>query len=152
VPKFLKSVLINAPVERVFRFHEQEDALQLLSPKFPPVRVLSRTGGIAEGARVQLRVGPFLWVALHTAYEKNRCFRDEQTEGPFAKWVHTHEFEAAGGGTKLTDRILYELPGGALVNRLFAWTIRAGLRSQFAHRHRVTKRVCESTPTAVKHE
>ena len=32
VPKFVKSVLIDAPVARVFGFHEREDALQLLTP------------------------------------------------------------------------------------------------------------------------
>ena len=131
----------------MFRFHEQENALALLTPAFPPVRVLSRTGGIAIGARVELRVGPFLWVALHTGYERDRWFEDRQIQGPFAQWIHRHEFEAVGVGTRLTDRITYELPGGSLVNRLFAWTVRVGLGSQFAHRHRVTKEVCE-TPGA----
>ena len=143
MPAFVQSVLIDSPVERVFRFHEQEDALALLSPAFPPVRIVSRTGGIQVGARVELRIGPLRWVALHTAYEQNRCFEDEQLEGPFAKWIHRHEFESVAGGTRLTDRITYELPGGSLVNILFAWTVCLGLRSQFAHRHRVTKKICE---------
>lgn len=109
---FVKSVLIAAPVEAVFRFHERDDALSLLAPAFPPLRMISRTGGIKTGARVELRVGVFSWVALHTGYEKNRLFVDEQIRGPFAKWIHRHEFEAAGAGTRLTDRIAYQLPGG----------------------------------------
>jgi ligand-binding SRPBCC domain-containing protein len=149
VPEFVRSVLINAPVDRVFRFHEQDNALALLSPGFPPVRIVSRTDGIAVGARVELRVGPFPWVALHTAYHRDRYFQDEQIEGPFARWVHTHEFQAVGAGTRLTDRIVYELPGGALVNRLLAWTVRLGLHSQFAHRHNVTKQVCEAPARSV---
>jgi len=92
---------------------------------------------------VELRVGLFRWVALHTAYEKDRLFVDEQIHGPFAKWVHRHEFEAAGAKTRLTDRIAYELPGGSLVNMLLSWTVSLGLRNMFAHRHRVTKEVCE---------
>ena len=139
----MKSVLIDRPVAEVFRFHEREDALSLLAPAFPPMRVIRRTGGIETGARVELRIGIFRWVALHTAYEKNRLFVDEQVSGPFAKWVHRHEFENAGAGTRLTDRIVYELPGGALVNVLFGWTVTLGLRSMFAHRHRVTKEFCE---------
>jgi ligand-binding SRPBCC domain-containing protein len=93
--------------------------------------------------RVELRVGLIRWVALHTAYEKDRLFVDEQIRGPFAKWVHRHEFEAAGGKTRLTDRIEYELPGGPLVNKLFGWTVIPGLRNMFASRHRVTREICE---------
>ena len=47
VASFIRSVLIEAPAATVFAFHEREDALALLTPGFPPVRVLSRSGGIA---------------------------------------------------------------------------------------------------------
>jgi len=92
---------------------------------------------------VELRVGVFRWVALHTEYAKDRLFVDEQIHGPFAKWVHRHEFEAAGAKTRLTDRIAYELPGGSIVKMLFGWTVSLGLRNMFAYRHRVTKEACE---------
>jgi len=145
MPRFMKSVVIDAPVETVFRFHEQEDALSLLTPKFPPVRIIGRTGGINVGATVTLRVLFFRWVARHTVYERNRLFVDEQIEGPFAKWIHRHEFEGFGTRTRLTDRIEYELPGGTLVNGLLGWAVVPGLASMFAHRHSVTKSVCEGT-------
>jgi ligand-binding SRPBCC domain-containing protein len=140
---FVRSVLIDASIEDVFRFHQREDALALLSPAFPPLRMISRTGGMEAGARVEFRVGIFRWVALHTAYEKDRLFVDEQIQGPFAKWIHRHEFEDIGGKTNLTDRIEYELPGGSLINALLGWTVTLGLRKMFVHRHRVTKEVCE---------
>jgi ligand-binding SRPBCC domain-containing protein len=88
-------------------------------------------------------VGPFRWVALHTAYEKDRLFVDEQVEGPFAKWIHRHEFAPEGSKTRLTDHVEYELPGGSLVNSALGWTVKPGLASMFAHRHRVTRRYCE---------
>jgi ligand-binding SRPBCC domain-containing protein len=143
VPAFVKSILIDAPIETVFSFHERDDALTLLSPPFPPTRLIRKTGGIEKGARVEFRVGPFKWVALHTAYEKDRLFVDEQIEGPFKKWVHRHEFEDIGVNTRLTDRIEYELPGGPLVNTLFSWAVNLGLRNMFAHRHRITREFCE---------
>ena len=143
MPTFVKSVIVDAPVGEVFRFHEREDALLLLTPAFPPVRMIRRMGGIEAGARVELRVWVFRWIALHTAYERDRLFVDEQIHGPFAKWVHRHEFEPAGSRTRLTDRIEYELPGGSIVNTLFGWTVTLGLRKLFVHRHRVTKEVCE---------
>ena len=140
---FTRSVLINAPVETVFGFHERPDALTLLSPPFPPVRVLHKDGGIEPGSRVELRVGSVHWVALHTAFERNRLFVDEQVEGPFAKWIHRHEFESVGEATRLTDNVEYLLPGGAAGNFAFAWMVRIGLARMFRDRHRTTKQLCE---------
>jgi len=139
----VKSILIQAPVEDVFGFHEREDALSLLTPAFPPVRVIRRTAGIQVGSRVELRVGVFPWVAQHTVYEKNRLFVDEQIQGPFARWVHRHEFEDVDGKTRLTDRVEYQLPGGSLINALLGWMVKPGLAKTFQHRHRVTRQMCE---------
>lgn len=143
LPTFFKSIFVNSPVENVFAFHEREDALRLLSPRFPPLRVIRKTGGIEPGSRVELTIGPFLWTALHTAYDKNRLFTDEQVQGPFAKWVHSHEFESVGRVTRLTDRVEYRLPGGEWMNRLFGWAVQLGLHHMFRQRHRMTKRYCE---------
>ena len=143
VATFCKSTVVKAPVETVFAFHERQDALRLLSPRFPPLRVMRKTGGIERGSRVELQIGPLPWTALHTVYEKNRLFVDEQIQGPFAEWVHRHEFESMGGATRLTDRVEYRLPGGVWVNRLFGWAVHLGLQVMFRHRHRVTRQYCE---------
>ena len=140
---FTKSIVIDAPVETVFGFHERPDALLLLTPPFPPVRFVSKTGGLEPGSRVELRVGFLPWVALHTAYQRNRLFVDEQIKGPFAKWVHRHEFESLGEKTLLTDRVEYVLPGGSFVNAALGWTVNIGLNQMFRHRHKVTKQLCE---------
>ena len=144
MPTFLSSVVVQAPVETVFSFHEREDALRLLSPAFPPVRVIQKTGGLQPGSRVELKIGPIRWSALHTAYQKNRFFEDQQVRGPFAQWIHRHEFEAAGNATRLTDRIEFKLPGGVWINRLLGWTVQLGLRQMFHERHQRTKRYCEA--------
>lgn len=144
MPSFTKSVEIDAPVWTVFGFHERDDALPLLTPAFPPVRLISKTPGIAAGTRVVLRVGPVRWVALHTAYEKNRLFIDTQVEGPFAHWVHRHEFEDLGERTRLTDTVEFRLPGGRFLNALLGWAAQLGLKRMFTHRHAVTKRICEA--------
>jgi ligand-binding SRPBCC domain-containing protein len=67
--------------------------------------------------------------------------------GPFAEWIHRHEFEALGQSTRLTDRIQYRLPGGTWTNRLFAWVVKLGLNQIFRYRHQATKRyVQRQTP------
>lgn len=144
MPVFTSSVLIHASVSEVFAFHEREDALALLSPAFPPVRMVSKRGrGIDKGVQVELRVGFLPWLALHTVCEKNKLFVDEQLQGPFARWTHRHEFEEVAGGTRLTDRVEYQLPGGGAVNMLLGWAVKPGLMQMFRHRHRVTKEICE---------
>lgn len=144
MPTFVRSLIVRAPVANVFAFHEREDALPRLSPPFPPVRVVKRDGGIRPGARVELRIGPVRWLALHTAYEPNRLFVDEQVQGPFASWVHRHEFEAVDATTtRLTDRVTFTLPGGPIVNAVLGRVIALSLVPMFRFRHRATRAACE---------
>lgn len=145
MPTFLRSVIVDAPLETVFGFHEKDDALRLLSPAFPPVRIIRKTGGIRVGARVELRIGPISWVALHTAYEQNRFFEDTQISGPFAKWIHRHEFVAVGERTQMTDRVEYQLAGGVWMNLLLGWALHPGLIQMFRYRHKMTRRFCEKS-------
>ncbi len=144
MPTFVRSLIVHAPIEAVFAFHERDDALPRLSPPFPPVRVVSREGGIRPGARVDLRIGPVRWLALHTVYEPNRLFVDEQIEGPFASWVHRHEFERVDATTtRLTDHVTFTLPGGPIVNALLGRLVALSLVPMFRFRHAATKAACE---------
>jgi ligand-binding SRPBCC domain-containing protein len=146
MPEFVRSVLVRAPIDAVFAFHEREDALPLLTPAFPPVRVVSRSGPLAAGLRVVLRLfGVVTWVAEHPVVERPTLFIDIQVAGPFRRWVHRHEFEAVDAGTtRLTDRVSYDLPGGPLLNWAAPLLVTPGLVQMFRHRHRVTRHHCES--------
>lgn len=148
MPTFVRQVFVHAPIAQVFGFHEREDALPRLSPPFPRVRVVSRQGGIRAGARAELRVGPIRWLALHTVYEPNRLFVDEQIEGPFASWVHRHQFEAVDAQTtRLTDHVTFTLPGGPIMNALFGRLVALSLVPMFRFRHAATKAACEAAST-----
>ena len=143
VPTFSELPAPGSEVALHIHTHVREDALALLSPPFPKVRVIARSGGIQAGARVELRIAGFTWVAVHTVYLRNALFVDQQVQGPFATWIHRHEFEDAGGKTRLTDRLEFQLHGGPAVNGLFGWMVKTGLRHLFHHRHRVTRAFCE---------
>jgi len=146
MPRFQFSSKIDASVESVFGFHERPDALELLTPPWQRIEVMRRTGGLEAGAEVEFRllIGPLRlrWIARHTAYEKNRRFVDEQIEGPFRRWVHSHAFVTEDGGARLTDRIEFSLPGGWMADLLFGWLVRAQLRRLFDYRHRITRQSC----------
>jgi ligand-binding SRPBCC domain-containing protein len=109
------------------------------------MRVIRKTGGIEAGSRVELQIGPFHWVALHTAFARNRFFEDRQVSGPFAEWIHRHEFEPVGHDTRLTDRIEFRLRGGVWINRLFGGAVALSLQPMFRHRHWVTRSYCEKS-------
>ncbi|MBC5797844.1 MAG: SRPBCC family protein [Sphaerospermopsis sp.] len=145
---FTHSSIINAPVEVVWKFHERQDILQLLTPPWQPVQVLRREGGLDEGAITEFKlfIGllPLTWLARHTDFEQYRLFTDVQISGPFESWVHRHEFTAEDGKTKLTDNISYSMPGGDGVEFVSGWLIQLQLEAMFRYRHFITKRECES--------
>ena len=142
--QFVRRSRIAAPVERVFQWHELPGAFEKLVPPGEPVRLLVHTGGIRDGARVELAIGPpFLhlrWIAEHSGYIENRQFRDIQVRGPFARWEHTHIFEADGpDACYLEDRIEYALPLGFLGRWLLEGFVERKLQRLFEYRHRVTR-------------
>ena len=143
MPRFEYSSWLDAPVDAVFGFHEQPDALELLTPRWPPVKVLRRPASLAVGTVVELRIGiwPLAvnWVAVHRAYEANHLFVDEQRSGPFARWVHSHYFTSERGGTTLQDSVEYALFGGAFAEKLVGWLVRRQLSAMFKYRHQVTR-------------
>lgn len=149
MPKFTLTLFIDASVETVFGFHEAPDAFERLTPDWAGVRILKKIPNIRAGARGVFSVpvlGPIRveWHAVHTEFEKNRLFVDEQEKGPFAYWRHEHRFRSVGTGTELEDAIEFRLPGGPLVNWVGAPFAKWQLARLFAYRHKVTKEACES--------
>jgi ligand-binding SRPBCC domain-containing protein len=70
-----------------------------------------------------------------TVWEPQSRFVDEQREGPFRKWIHTHRFEALpDGGTRVTDTIDYETPGGMLGFIVTVKAVERDLRWIFEYR------------------
>jgi hypothetical protein len=123
---------------QAYAWHTRPGALERLVPPWESVRVLERRGSFEEGTVVlDLPIGPTRqrWVARHRDAIPERQFVDEQIEGPFTRWVHTHLFEpVAAGCTRYTDRIDYTLPFGAL-GELGGGLVADMLRRTFQYRH-----------------
>jgi len=142
--QFVRRTRIAAPVEQVFEWHEAPGALARLTPPDERVRMVRESGGIRDGGRVELAIGCWLfsirWISEHSAYIRNRQFRDIQVRGPFAKWEHTHLFEADGTrACYLEDRIEYALPFGFVGRWLAGRIIERRLDRLFQHRHQITR-------------
>jgi len=138
---FSKRSRIGASAEAVYRWHAEPGALERLTPPGERMRIVSRTGGIEDGARVTFRVGPLglVWVAEHRDTIPGRQFRDVQIRGPFRHWEHVHRFLADGpDACFLLDEITYEFPLGWLGRLIAGKYVRRKLERLFEWRHRVT--------------
>jgi uncharacterized protein len=145
---YVKTLDLPASADDVFAWHESPGAFERLTPPREPVRVLSHVGGIRDGARVSLRVGPWpfsvRWDLEHRDYQPGRSFTDVQVRGPFRSWTHVHRMIPLDTRScRLEDAIEYEMPLGIVgwvAGRLF---MQRKLERLFAYRHEVTKRAFE---------
>ena len=130
----------------LFDWHEYPGAFERLTPGWQRTRVISRTGGITDGSRVEVEV-PVLGGLLHQRllvehrnYVPGSSFTDVQLKGPFARWEHTHTMEPAPDGTSvLVDTIDYELPFGMLGDIGGGWFVERMLGQLFDFRHARTR-------------
>jgi ligand-binding SRPBCC domain-containing protein len=139
---FVRRSRIPAAAADVFQWHDRPDVFEQLTPPWERVRVVERTGGIADGRMIlEMRVGLLhrRWIAQHVDFQPGRQFRDVQVAGPFARWEHTHTVEPDGpAACYLEDRIEYALPLGWLGKLAAGRFVKRKLNRLFAFRHRVT--------------
>lgn len=146
---FVKESRIRASPERVFGFHEQQNALELLLPPWESARVIqsAKISEVGTRAIVETRIfGPITmrWIAEHTIYDPPRVFEDIQIKGPFRSWRHRHLILPHAEGAILKDEIEYEPSLGFLGRALAPLLIENRLRKLFEYRHQVTREWCEN--------
>ncbi len=122
-----------------FSWHEREGAFERLTPPWHGVRVIERSGGIRDGARVTLELGfpAGRWRLEHHGYVAGREFHDRQLSGPFARYSHAHRFLPDGERCVLEDHLDWRLPAEPFSAPADAF-VRQEFSRLFAWRHRVT--------------
>jgi len=141
-------IVISAPIERVFHFHDDTRNLLRITP--PSIKVSIETmGKPGLGYEVVLKVRQFgiftmRWKVRITEYVPPALMSDEQVSGPFAYWKQTRRLREVDGGTELTDIVEYRPPFGVLGRIANALVIRQQVLEMFAYRQATTKRLLES--------
>jgi uncharacterized protein len=135
-----RSTRIPFAAETVYAWHARPGALERLTPPWEQIEVLERSGGIEDGSRAVLRVRvppvSVRWTAVHRDNVPGHQFVDEQVEGPFAHWIHTHRFTPDGpAASVLTDRIEYAPPYGILGAAAGLWLVRRRIERLLTYRH-----------------
>jgi ligand-binding SRPBCC domain-containing protein len=139
MPRFEMVERLSASVSQVFDFFSRPANLLKISPPELHFQLLSAPEQLQLGARVTLqgrRWGISQRVVNEvTLWQPELLFVDEQREGPFKKWSHSHRFEVLPeGGTSLIDHIEYETPGGLLGFVITAAAVERDLKWIFEYR------------------
>ncbi len=141
MPTKTYSVVLPVPPSEAFRWHERPGAFERLAPPWEDVRVVSRSGGIQDGAEVRLKVqkGPVSldWHLRHSDYVPGKQFVDEQISGPFDSYRHVHRFLPGeeAGTTLLEDELTWEVPLGAAGELVGGGRVQKDLDRTFRFRH-----------------
>ncbi|ADB16306.1 domain of unknown function DUF1731 [Pirellula staleyi DSM 6068] len=142
--KFVRQLSLPVSAAEAFAWHERAGALERLLPPWEKARLVSRKGGIENGAEALLEtsIGPvkLKWLARHHDYIAGKQFCDTQVTGPFASWEHQHLFNGSSENScTLEDRIEYSLPGQPMSSLFGAGFVAKKLDRMFAFRHRQTR-------------
>ena len=140
--------LIGRPRHEVFAFFSDASNLEQITPGFLKFRITTpKPIEVREGALIDYRLSlfgvPFTWRTRIEKYEPEERFVDTQLRGPYRVWNHLHEFEEVPGGTKMTDRVEYEVPLGPLGSIARVLFVRRMLEAIFDHRAKTIARLFE---------
>ncbi|MBY0231784.1 MAG: SRPBCC family protein [Gemmataceae bacterium] len=127
------------PVEEVFAFFSDAGNLDVLTPPWLRFRILTplpveMTRGTLLEYRISWRWLPLRWKTEIAAWEPPVRFVDRMLSGPYRQWVHEHGFEAKDGGTLMTDRVDYAVPGWLLEPVVNGWIVGPDVRRIFGYR------------------
>lgn len=137
-------IRLPRPRPEVFAFFGDAGNLQAITPPWLHFRILTpmplamHPGALLEYS-IRVHGIPVRWRTEITAWEPPLRFVDEQRRGPYRLWVHEHTFEEieheGAPMTEVTDRVRYQVPGGApvdsILNRL---VVARDLRAIFTFR------------------
>lgn len=143
-----RSQRIERPLHEVFAFFADAANLQAITPAFLGFKILTpQPIAMRAGARIDYEISllgiPMLWHTLISTWEPNQCFVDEQITGPYAKWHHTHTFQADGNATVVGDVVEYGMPLGVLGRVARALFVARTLDKIFDYRAQATDRALE---------
>ncbi len=133
---------VPRPLNEVFEFFASEQNLETITPPWLSFRVLGKsTPSIEKGTLIDYQIKlsgiPMKWRTEIVEWEPGVRFVDVQLRGPYKKWHHTHCFTAEHNGTRIDDRVIYQLPLGLVGDLAAGWKVRRQVQEIFAYRTQI---------------
>jgi ligand-binding SRPBCC domain-containing protein len=149
---------LSGPPEAVFAFFADARNLEAITPPLLRFRMLTSDpvlmrAGTRLRYRLRVRGIAVRWLTEIREWDPPHRFVDEQLEGPYALWEHTHRFEPDGaGGTIMVDEVRYALPLGVVGELAHRLLVRRDLERIFDYRARMVpallgERPCGAAPS-----
>jgi ligand-binding SRPBCC domain-containing protein len=126
----------------VYAFFEKAENLEQLTPNnlqfkiLTPIPIKMNIGRLIDYT-IKIFGINFHWRTMITDYKKNEKFVDEQLQGPYSFWHHTHTFVESNDGTQINDKVLYSLPFGVLGRIAHSLFIKRSLHKIFRYRQEI---------------
>lgn len=145
MPELTSETTLPLPLDRVFDFFSNASNLERITPPELQFRIVSpQPIGMTTGALIDYRLKlfgvPFRWRTRIAAWDPPHRFVDEQLQGPYKTWIHTHTFESTAGGTRVRDRVEYALPFAPL-GHIALPIVRRQLARIFRYREQAIRRI-----------
>lgn len=107
----------SVPLSQAFTFFEDPYNLAKITPSWLNFQVTSQQRvEMRKGAEIEYTIRwvnlPIHWKTRILEYQAPDMFVDEQIEGPYSLWRHTHTFQCSESGTRVGDRVEYAVPFG----------------------------------------
>jgi len=141
---------IPRPRSEVFRFFSNAFNLELLTPSFVKLKILTPAPfEMHPGALIDYRLSVFglgmNWRARIESQTPEESFVDTQERGPYASWHHTHTFHEVEGGTLIRDVVQYQMPFGLLGRLAHGLFVQRWLRHIFTFRRQALLSVFDAS-------
>jgi len=141
---------ITGPLNEVFDFFGDPRNLERITPPWLGFEIVSvPEGRLKAGDRITYRIRlfgvPVTWVTRIVSWNEGRSFEDLQEKGPYAHWLHLHQFETVEEGVIMTDRVEYRVAFGVIGWWVAGWWVKRRLDEIFDYRERVIRRIFGET-------
>ncbi|HEY6448626.1 MAG TPA: SRPBCC family protein [Acidobacteriaceae bacterium] len=146
-----RSLVIPRPRPEVFAFFSDAASLERITPSYlrfhvlTPAPIAMHPGALID-YELRLYGFGFRWQTRIEAFAPPLSFVDIQLKGPYKLWHHRHDFEEAPGGTRMRDRVDYDLPFGPLGVLARSLFVRRSVEQIFEYRNRTILKIFAQPP------